>query len=75
MTSPGNPIPDSPTLVLGATGLADCKIWSTDIRERLEDDDPLREGFESVPADGSKESVERLEKLHNVALAVTVIDT
>jgi len=74
MTPPGNPIPDSPTLVLGATGLADCKIWSTDVRERLDEGDPLREGFESVPPDGSKKSVRRLEKLHNVALAVTVID-
>ena len=68
------PILDSPTRVLGATGLLDCKIWSTDFRERLQEDDPLREGFETSPADGSSESVTRLEKLHSVALLVTTID-
>jgi hypothetical protein len=68
--------PDSPTLVLGATGLLDCKIWSTDFRERLAEDDPLRQGFASSqsPADGSSASVKRLEKLHNVALLLTTID-
>jgi hypothetical protein len=68
------PIPDSPTRVLGATGLLDCKIWSTDFRERLDEGDPLRAGFEASPADGSSESVARLEKLHNVALLLTTID-
>lgn len=60
-----------PTRSLGATAVVDCEIWSTDFRERLDEGDRLRTGFESSPADGSRESVERLEKLHNVALRLT----
>jgi hypothetical protein len=83
MTPPNSqaPPPDSdsdrgsalgvPTRSLGATAVVDCEIWSTDFRERLERDDPLRKGFESSPATGSKESVTRLAKLHNVALRLT----
>lgn len=74
MTPASDHMPDSPTLVLGATGFADCRIWSTDFRERLDEGDPLREGFVSAPADGSKESVARLRKLHGVALKVTIVD-
>jgi hypothetical protein len=62
-----------PTRSLGATGVLNCAIWSTDFRERLEEGDPLRAGFKSSPADGSRESVARLEKLHNVALRLTSV--
>ena len=63
-----------PTRALGATGVLDCKIWSTDFRERLEEGNPLRAGFQASPEDGSEGAVERLEKLHQAALRVTTID-
>jgi hypothetical protein len=67
-------IADAPTRALGATGVLDCEIWSTDFRERLDEDDPLRAGFQAAPADGTAAAVERLGKLHNAALLVTTID-
>lgn len=63
-----------PIRELGATGVLNCKFWSTDVRERLSKDDPLRDGFEKSPADGSKASVERLAKLHDITLRLTTID-
>jgi hypothetical protein len=67
-------IPGSPVRALGATGVLDCKIWSVDFRERLEEGDPLRVGFVKPPEDGTAAGVERLTKLHNAALLVTTID-
>lgn len=63
-----------PVRELGATGVLNCKFWSTDLRERLDANDPLREDFEKSPADGSPESVERLAKLHDITLRLTTID-
>jgi len=76
MTYPplSDPLPDSPTRLLGATGFFPCEFWGTDFRESLPEDDPLREGFSNPPADGSEESVERLRKLHTVSLMATVVD-
>lgn len=76
MTPPpqSDPIRDSETLVLGATGLFPCEFWGSDFRESLPEGDPLRVGFSSPPEDGSEESVVRLEKLHLVALEATVVD-
>lgn len=33
---------------LGATGVSDCEIWSTDFRERLPEDDMNRPGQEEI---------------------------
>ncbi len=63
-----------PIRELGATGVLNCKFWSTDVRERLDADDPLRKGFQKSPPDGSKASVERLAKLHDITLQLTTID-
>lgn len=67
-------IAESPARALGATAVLPCEIWSTDFRERLDEDNPLRQGFQSAPQDGTAESVERLTKLHNAVLVVTTID-
>lgn len=67
-------IPGSPVRALGATGVLDCKIWSVDFRERLDEGDPLRVGFVKPPEDGTAAGVERLTKLHSAALLVTTID-
>ena len=64
----------SPARALGATAVLPCEIWSTDFRERLDESDPLRQGFQSAPQDGTAASVERLTKLHDAVLAVTTID-
>ncbi len=63
-----------PIRELGATGVLNCEFWSTDFRERLSKNDPLREGFKRSPADGSLESVDRLAKLHAITLSLTTID-
>ncbi len=63
-----------PIRELGATGVLNCEFWDTDFREGLDAKDPLRKGFKKSPADGSRESVTRLAKLHNVALRATTID-
>ena len=68
-------VPGSPARSLGATATVDCEIWSTDFRDRLPDGDPLRDGYDSsqTPADGSRESIERLEKLHRASITFTEI--
>lgn len=58
---------------LGATAVVNCEIWSSDFRERLAEDNPLRRGMDEVPAGGSKKSVDGLRDLHQAALVATKI--
>ena len=69
---------ETPVLLLGATGICSPKVWSRDFRERLPIDDPDRMDYEESiygksEAELMAEDVERLGKLHEVALKATIV--
>lgn len=77
----GTPVIDGvPCMQLGASAHCDSRLWSSDRRERLPIDHPYRMDYEEEvygkPPQGievTAEDIDRMEKLHKVALLTTVI--